>query len=356
MVGDRLALQQRHDDVEDLVGPAAALLLVPARGAELGLVPADAGAEDEAVVGEVLQRRELLGEHDGLARREHQHRRAQPDALGRAGGDRERRQRLQERGGVEVLRRQQVVGHEERVEAQLLHAPGERPDVARALRPVVVPDVGGEEDPEARDVVHVGAFSLTGGSAAVEVRAVAWRRRTGRPRACRRCGTRAPTRRAPPPSRRRGRGRGRARSGAWPRAPRRARAGRSARRRRARPRGRRRPARPGSRARSARRAARRSARRPGSAPSRAPGRRPRAAAACRRCRAARPAGPRACRGGRPRRPRAGRSTARARARRRARPRRSPRSWAPAARRACGRRTSRRAACPARRGRRGPRTP
>ena len=44
----------------------------------------------------------------------------EPDPLGHAGGDRQRRQRLEPVDRVEPLRREQVVGDEQRVEAELL--------------------------------------------------------------------------------------------------------------------------------------------------------------------------------------------------------------------------------------------
>ena len=69
-------------------------------------------------------------------------------------------QRLEPVHRVEPLRREQVVGDEQRVEAELLHRPRERLDAARALGAVALPDVGGQEDPEPADVTHGRASSL----------------------------------------------------------------------------------------------------------------------------------------------------------------------------------------------------
>ena len=60
-----------------------------------------------------------------MAQRHDQDRRAQPDALGHAGRDGERGEWLEERHRVEALGREQVVGDEQRVEAQVLDRPRE---------------------------------------------------------------------------------------------------------------------------------------------------------------------------------------------------------------------------------------
>ena len=57
----------------------------------LGLVPADAGADDHPVLGQELERRQLLGEDHRVAQRHDQDRGPEPDPLRHAGGDREGR-------------------------------------------------------------------------------------------------------------------------------------------------------------------------------------------------------------------------------------------------------------------------
>ena len=141
--------------VEHLVGALAALRLLDADRVVLGVVPADACAQDDPVVAEELEGRELLGEDDRVAQRHDQDRRAEPDALRRAGGDRERRQGFEPVDRVEPLADQQVIGDEQRVEPELLHGAGELLDPARPLRAVAVPDVRRQEDPEPSDFSHV---------------------------------------------------------------------------------------------------------------------------------------------------------------------------------------------------------
>ena len=103
----------------------AALRLVDADRLVLGLVPADAGAEDDAVLGQELERGQLLGQDDRVAQGHDQDRGAQPHALGHAGGHGQRQERLEEGDRVEALGREQVVGDEERVEAEVLDGPRE---------------------------------------------------------------------------------------------------------------------------------------------------------------------------------------------------------------------------------------
>jgi hypothetical protein len=64
-----------------LVGAPAALLERHAERGELGLHPADPGAEDEPAARQVLQRRQLLGERQRVAHRQHQDAGAEPDTL-----------------------------------------------------------------------------------------------------------------------------------------------------------------------------------------------------------------------------------------------------------------------------------
>ena len=62
---------------------------------------------------EELERRQLLGQDDRVAQRHDQDRGAEPDPLGRAGRDRQGRQRLEPVDRVEPLADQQVVGDEQ---------------------------------------------------------------------------------------------------------------------------------------------------------------------------------------------------------------------------------------------------
>ena len=209
MVGDGLALEQRQHDVEHLVGPPAALRLVDADGLVLGLVPADAGAEDHPVVGQELERRQLLGQEHRVAQRHDQDRGAEPDPLGHAGGHGEREHRLEPVHRVEPLADEQVIGDEQRVEAEVLDRPRERLDAAGALRSVALPDVGGQEHPEPADVTHVHVppaywWRLTGRGTRVAL----GEERTRRPRACPRSRRPVPRRRARRRGPRRGRDRG----------------------------------------------------------------------------------------------------------------------------------------------------
>ena len=76
-----LALEERHDDVEHLVGSLAALGLSDAYGRIFRLVPADTSTEDDPVVGQELERRELLGEDHRVAQRHDEDRCTEPDPL-----------------------------------------------------------------------------------------------------------------------------------------------------------------------------------------------------------------------------------------------------------------------------------
>ena len=60
-------------------------------------------------------------------------------------------ERLEPVDRVEPLADEQVVGDEQRVEAELLDRARERLDAAGALGAVALPDVGGQEDPEPAD-------------------------------------------------------------------------------------------------------------------------------------------------------------------------------------------------------------
>src|SRR5882724_1580990 len=80
-------------------GFGSAPLVGHAEELDLLLYPADAGAEDDATRRQVVERRQHLGGEDRMAVGQDEHGRAEPDALGHAGDEPERDQRLQEGGG-----------------------------------------------------------------------------------------------------------------------------------------------------------------------------------------------------------------------------------------------------------------
>ena len=117
---DMGAAQELHRGLEDLIGAGAALLAGAAGGLELGPVPAGADPIDKSAAAEVLEGRDLLGEQDRLPRRQDEDRRAELDAARHRGHVRQGHHRLGPADAVEPRRGQQVIGDEERVEAELL--------------------------------------------------------------------------------------------------------------------------------------------------------------------------------------------------------------------------------------------
>ena len=79
---DRVLRPHRPHQGDALVHPPPALAKGRAEGGELGLHPADPGAEDQPTFGEVLQGRQFLGERQRVAHRQHQHAGAEPDPVG----------------------------------------------------------------------------------------------------------------------------------------------------------------------------------------------------------------------------------------------------------------------------------
>ena len=77
----------------------------------------------------MLQRRDLLGEHHGVVRWKHQDRGAEFDARRDRGRVGERHQRLGPADAIEAARGQQVVGDEQRLEAELLGVHSETADL-----------------------------------------------------------------------------------------------------------------------------------------------------------------------------------------------------------------------------------
>ena len=140
--------EQRQRGVEHLVGPPAALGLVHPASFELRAVPARADAEDEAVTREQVERRDLLGQNSGLAQRQDQDRRAEPDAFGYRGDMRQGHQRIEPADPIEPMRRDDVVGDPQRVELELFGPLGEAAHVLGMALLAPRDDVRGQEDPE----------------------------------------------------------------------------------------------------------------------------------------------------------------------------------------------------------------
>ena len=120
-----------HQIVEGLqqgVGAASPLAAGdPARLPLLGLLAAHTDAEDQAPRRQVLQRLDLLDHPGRVAQGGQQDGRAQRDPLGDRGGGAQHGETLQD-GHVEL----QVVTRPDRVEAELLQAPGVGRQVAQA--------------------------------------------------------------------------------------------------------------------------------------------------------------------------------------------------------------------------------
>jgi len=114
------SLQQLHRGFQHLIGAPAPLLPGSTGRLELGRVPAGPHPVDVAAAGEVLEGGDLLGQHHRIVGRQHQHRGPQLDPAGYGGGMAERHQRLGPTDSVEAAGSQEVVGDEQRFEAQLL--------------------------------------------------------------------------------------------------------------------------------------------------------------------------------------------------------------------------------------------
>ena len=122
-------LQQLHRRLEHFVRAPAPLLDRAAGRLELGRVPASADSVDETAAGEVLQRRDLLGEHHRVVCWQHQNRGAELDARRDRCRVGERHERFGPAHAVEAVRGQEVVGDEQRLEAELLGVRGEPADL-----------------------------------------------------------------------------------------------------------------------------------------------------------------------------------------------------------------------------------
>src|SRR5712692_1851801 len=155
----RLGEQQGHR-LDDLIGPLAALLDAGAGHLVLARVPAGAHSEDVAVVGEVAEGGDLLGQQHRVAHRQHQdaggdvHLRGQRRRVG------QRAQRLEPGIAVEAGRGQQVVDHPH-VDAVPLALHDGVADAAHVLRVrlLAAPRVGGDPRPEL-ELGHEASFRV----------------------------------------------------------------------------------------------------------------------------------------------------------------------------------------------------
>src|SRR5262249_53525439 len=103
-----LAQEQGHR-LDDLVRPLAALLDARARHLVLAGVPARAHAEDVAVVGDVAERRDLLGEDDGMPNGQDENARGDLDLAREGGRVGEDVERLEPRVAIQPRRREEMV-------------------------------------------------------------------------------------------------------------------------------------------------------------------------------------------------------------------------------------------------------
>ena len=119
----RVGAEQVMDHAERLVGNRAALAKVGAECGELRLHPADADAENHSIARKFLDRRDLLCRQHRGPIGDDQHRNAEPDLLGRARDEGQRRKHVEIAAATAfglVNRDAQMIGDEQRVEAGLL--------------------------------------------------------------------------------------------------------------------------------------------------------------------------------------------------------------------------------------------
>jgi PPOX class probable F420-dependent enzyme len=148
-----LATPERAHEVQRLVGPAVATPELDAHEPELVLVPADAHAESHAPVRELLQRRDLLREMDGVVKRHEHDRGAESDPLGDRGDPGEDDERVVDTSvRVDGLGADDdVLGRPDGVEAELLRRLGDPADpVGRGVAAEVRQD-----DAEMHDAILV---------------------------------------------------------------------------------------------------------------------------------------------------------------------------------------------------------
>ena len=138
---DRVLAPHRPHHRDALVHAPAALAERHAERGELGLDPADPGAEDQPPLGQVLQCRQFLGERQRMAHRQHQHAGAEPDPLGEGRRPGQGQDRVVEdrRGRVgRALWNDDVLARPDIGKAELLGLDRRPPD---RLRPGLAPDM-----------------------------------------------------------------------------------------------------------------------------------------------------------------------------------------------------------------------
>jgi hypothetical protein len=115
---------------------------------ELRRIPPSPDAIDEPAAGQVLKRGDLLGEHDRVVGRQHEHRGSEQDPRSDRRDVAEGHQRLGPADPVETLGGQQVVGDEQRIEAELFRAGGKSADLVAVPVFLTRQKVRGKEDAE----------------------------------------------------------------------------------------------------------------------------------------------------------------------------------------------------------------
>src|SRR5688572_6637797 len=85
LVGERLAFERLHQDVDRLVPALSARIELETEALELVALVAAAEPDVDASAGEQVERRDLLGDDQGMMYREHDHRRAHPQLRGLRG-------------------------------------------------------------------------------------------------------------------------------------------------------------------------------------------------------------------------------------------------------------------------------
>ena len=128
--GDRILLPEAGQDLQIPVHHVAPLVERHADGVELALVPAGRHAQGEASAGDMVDARELLGQHHRVARRQDEDAGAQADPAGARRDRGQHRQRIEDREtGIDP--EQDMVPYPDRLVSQLLHT---HPELDQTLR------------------------------------------------------------------------------------------------------------------------------------------------------------------------------------------------------------------------------
>ncbi|MFN8539565.1 MAG: hypothetical protein U0232_19055 [Thermomicrobiales bacterium] len=137
---DRALAQQRGDDLDRLLEPADPMIERVAEHGVLGLPVARAEAEDEAPIGDLVQRIGHLGEQGGEAEEGGDDQRPEHDRGGRARQAAEEGEDLPDAELLRLVRaKDEVVREPEGVEADCFGCHGQIFDVAEARRPAIQP-------------------------------------------------------------------------------------------------------------------------------------------------------------------------------------------------------------------------